>query len=541
MKLPSYALVLPVLLLCLGGLSERANSQTKTESKVAEATVSGKVTIKGKPAAGIVVGMRLARPDQFSATYKARTDQEGLYRITKVSSGSYFVAPVTPSFVIADPNNTQGQSVIITESENVEGINFDLVPGGVITGRVVDSEGQPLIEQPVTIMPGDERDQRLPNSMSSTTDDRGVYRIFGLPAGRYKVCVGDPRFNSGRRRQISAQTFYPDVTDVAKAGIVEVREGSETSKIDIKTGEVPQGYSVTGRVVEGESGNPVTGVYVQLNRIEVKDGRGGFGESLDVQADARGQFRVSNVRPGKYDLIVYPPDGSDIRMDGSVRFDVMDQDVSGLVIKTTKGATIAGIVVFEGGKNSPASPQIWVSVYSRNDSGGGSGKSAQVKPDGTFLVGGLPAGIVNFNVEGMNNRGFYLTRVERDGVAQTNGVQVQNSEHVRGVRLVMTYNNGSIRGSVRLENGTLPPTGRVMVQISKAGEQSPFPRVAEVDARGRFLIESLPSGNYELWAVAYAPEWKRRPLTSVKQIVIVTEGAASEVTVTLDLTPSPNQ
>jgi len=192
MKLPSHTWILPVLLLCVVSLSERANSQTKTESKVAEATVSGKVTIKGKPAAGIVVGMRLARPDQFSATYKAKTDQEGLYRITRVGSGNYLVAPVAPNLVIADSTgNPQGQSVIITESENVEGINFDLVPGGVITGRVVDSEGQPLIEQFVAILPADERSQRGPNAPGVATDDRGVYRIFGLPAGRYKVSVGD--------------------------------------------------------------------------------------------------------------------------------------------------------------------------------------------------------------------------------------------------------------------------------------------------------------------------------------------------------------
>jgi len=38
------------------------------------------------------------------------------------------------------------------------------------------------------------------------------------------------------------------------------------------------------------------------------------------------------------------------------------------------------------------------------------------------------------------------------------------------------------------------------------------------------------------------PEWQgRKPPTSVKQIVTVNEGPASEVVVTLDLTPPPNQ
>ena len=551
MKLPSRALILFALLLCVGIFSERANSQTKTESKVSEATVSGKVTIKGKPAVGVVVGMRLSRPDQFSSTYKARTDQEGVYHITKVASGNYFVAPVSPAFVIADSGNSpQGQSVVITESENVDGINFDLVPGGVITGKVIDSEGHPLVEERVFLMPADESEQRR-NFFNGgmTTDDRGVYRLFGVPAGRYKVSVGDPRFNTGNRRMASVQTFYPDVTDIAKAGIVDIKEGSETTKIDITIGEAPPGYSVAGRVVDGESGTPVAKVYIQLIRIEVVEGSNtrSSSEYIDTQSDAQGQFRLRNVRPGKYDLSITPPEESDVRVDAPVRFDLIDQDVSGLVIKTSRGATIAGTIVFEGSKDSSAQafPQMWLGVYTRSEgpnSGVGSSRGARVKPDGSFFAGGLSAGIVQFNVQAMDNRGFNLTRVERDGVPQPNGFQIQNGEHVSGVRLVMTLSNGTIRGVVRVENGTLPSTARIGIQINRAGEQTSLQRGAEVDARGHFLIEGLAAGSYELRAFAYAPEWQRqrvRPPMSVKQIVTVNEGAATDVTLTIDLTTPP--
>lgn len=548
MKLPSHAMAFSLLLLCAGSLSERAYSQTKTESKVAEATVSGKVTIKGKPAAGIVVGMRLSRPDQFSSTYKTKTDQEGVYRITKVTSGSYFVAPVAPAFVIAGSGSeSMGQSVIITESENIDGIDFELVPGGVITGKVVDSEGRPLIDERVSATPIDDRDQRRGFMGGMTTDDRGVYRFFGLPAGRYKVSVGDPRFGRSDRRRISVQTFYPDVTDEVKAGIVEIKEGSEANKIDITIGEVPQGYTVTGRVVDGESGTPVARTYLLLTRIEVIDNSTrGFGEYLDVQTDAQGQFRIPNVRPGKYDLNVSAPEESNIRADAPARFDLIDQDISGLVIKTTTGATVEGTIVFEGSKNNPGPVpgQFWLSVYTRNEgsSGVSSSRSARVKPDGSFFVGGLTAGLANFNVEIPNNKGFNLTRVERDSVTLTNGIPVQKGEHISGLRLVMTFSSGTIRGAVRIENGTLPPTAHISIQINKAGDQPPLPRGAEVDARGHFLIEGLPPGSYELRAFAYAPEWqRRRPPMSIKQIVTVNEGAATDVTLILDLTPPPNQ
>ncbi len=551
MKVSSHALVLPALLLSVVSLSPRANSQTKTESKTDYATVSGKVTIKGKPAAGIVVGMRVNRPDESSSTYKAKTDQEGVYRITRVASGSYFVAPVAPTFVIADSaSNPQGQSVIINESENVDGINFDLVSGGVITGKVTDSEGHPLIEERVTLMPADENNQRRQPFISGlSTDDRGMYRIFGVPAGRYKVSVGDPRFRGMNRRQVSAQTFYPDVTDAAKGGIVNVEEGSESTKIDITVGEAPQGYAVTGRVVDGDSGTPVANVFMQLTRIEIIDGSNtsGYPEYLDARSDGQGQFRLTNVRAGKYDVSISPPEDSDVRAEAPLRFDVIDQDVNGLVIKTTRGATIAGTIVFEGGKNNPPqTSQMWIMVYTRSDGtpGVSSGRSVRIKPDGTFFAGGLAAGIANLNVEIPNAKGFTLARIERDGVVQSSGIQIQNGEHVSGVRLVMTFSSGSIRGVVRLENGTLPPTARLLVQIMKAGDQTPFPRAAEVDARGHFLIDGLPAGSYEIRVMAYAPEWqqqRRRPPMSVKQIVTVNESGATDVTLILDLTPPSSQ
>ena len=548
MRLPSHALLFFLLLLCVGSLSERAYSQTKTESKVAEATVSGKVTIKGKPAPGIVVGMRLSRPDQFSSTYKAKTDQEGVYRIAKVASGSYFVAPVAPAFALAGSvNDLQGQTVIITESENVDGIDFDLVAGGVITGKVVDSEGRPMIEEQVTVNSADERDQRRGFLNGMATDDRGIYRIFGVPAGRYKVSVGDPRFGRGDRRRIPAQTYYPDVTDAAKAVIVEVKEGAETNKIDITIGEAPQAYSVSGRVVDGESGTPVARAFIQLTRIEIVDSNStrGYGEYINVQTDAQGQFRLTNVQPGKYDLSASAPEEANMRVEAAVRFDLIDQDVNGLVIKTTTGATAEGTIVFESSKNGPAPVpgQFWIMVYTRSDDSRiTSSRSVHLKPDGTFFAGGLAAGVVTFNVEIPSNNGFNLARVERNGVALPNGIPVQNGEHITGLRLVMTYSSGTIRGAVRVENGTLPSTARIMVQIVKAGDQTPLPRGAEVDARGHFLIEGLAPGSYELRALAYGPEWqRRRPPISVKQIVTVNEGAAAEVTLILDLTPPPNQ
>jgi hypothetical protein len=80
MRLHARFAIISALLLGCAGFCQLANSQTKPAKKN-EATISGKVTIKGKPAPGVVVGMRRSQSGQFNLTLKATTDREGNYRV----------------------------------------------------------------------------------------------------------------------------------------------------------------------------------------------------------------------------------------------------------------------------------------------------------------------------------------------------------------------------------------------------------------------------------------------------------------------------
>jgi hypothetical protein len=543
MRLPARHALISALVISWAGLCPQAISQTKSD----KGTVSGKVTIKGKPAAGIVVGMRLNRPQQNSQTYRATTSQDGTYRITNIAGGSYEVAPVVPAFIIADAAYPRGQTVIVTEAESTEGIDFDLLKGGVITGRIVDTGGNPLIDERVSLQPVTQPNQQnvyfpIPDVV---TDDRGIYRMYGIRPGRYKVFVGQGEGGGGYRgpgRGVPlVQTFYPDVTDANKASIVDVDEGGELTKIDISVGPAPQAYSVSGRIVESESGKPVPNVPIGINKVVVANGteQGGYGGAEGV-SDAQGEFRLLNVRPGKYQLGAYLSGETNVRLDRTVTFDVVDQDVTGLVIKTTKGATVSGMIVFEG--NKPPSMDavfrnLYITVYTRNenDPGTSSGRSTQVRADGTFQVGGVAPGLANLGVE--NGRGIYMVRVDRDGVPQPNGIQIQGTESISGISLVVTYNTGTIRGVIKYLNGTPPPGARVMAYVSKPGTTTIFGN-SESDARGHFLIQGLAAGDYQLNVQVYSQESNKRP-PSAKQMVTVTDGAATEVTITLDLAANP--
>src|SRR6185295_10397734 len=117
------------------------------------ASIAGRVTVKGKGVPGVLVGLRksemLSSFDRMSLS-RSITDQDGNYKITNVAAGSYEVTPSLPAYVTAD-NSARGRNVIVGEGENVESINFVLVRGGVITGRVTDADGRPVIQQQVNI------------------------------------------------------------------------------------------------------------------------------------------------------------------------------------------------------------------------------------------------------------------------------------------------------------------------------------------------------------------------------------------------------
>jgi len=123
-------------------------------------------------------------------------------------------------------------------------------------------------------------------------------------------------------------------------------------------------------------------------------------------------------------------------------------------------------------------------------------------------------------------------------VVQPNGLQVQTGEHLTGIRVVAAYASGSIRGVIRMENGTLPASGHLAVALSKPGDANWNNNGGgtAADARGHFLFEGLATGTYELTVSAYVPEWRQRPRTT-KQIVTVTDGAATDVMLIIDLTP----
>jgi len=543
---------LPAVLLTILSIptSLWAQAAPKQPTKASRGSISGRVTIKEKSAMGVVVSLRKSdNTNPFEVALRATTDQDGNYRIANVPPGSYEVMPSAPAFVPSDLKEQRNKTVLLAEDENIENINFALVRGGVITGKVTDADGRPVIQQQVNIF----RDQAveqgqlrqaIPNA-GGQTDDRGIYRMFGLMPGRYRVAVGrsDDLLNQsfgGAQRSIYQQVFYPGVTDQAKATVIEVGEGTEAANIDMALGRALQTFTASGRVVD-DKGSPVPNIRLGLQRNAGQ--RFEFVNTFP-STNSHGDFVVEGLIPSKYGIFLLPNQSGGMRLE-TVTFDVIDQDISGLTLKVVPGASVSGVVVVEGDNKAAIAkfPELQLRGYVTNPTGsGGLGSSATspIAPDGSFLVQGLPGGALYFNVNGLSSpystKGFLILRLERDGVPVQRGIEIKDGEQLTGVRVVLGYGTGKLRGVVNLENGVLPNGARFYVRIHKLNQLLSM-RPPEVDARGHFLIEDLPAGVYEIQAGVTGVTPVPR---TVKREFSVQDGVTTDITITIEQSQTPN-
>lgn len=518
-----------------------AESSAKQQpAKTARGSVSGRVTIKEKPAPGVVVGLRKGAVESaYDPFARSVTDAEGIYRITNIPAGSYVVTIAAPAYV---PTNSEDRkSVVVGEDENVEGINFALVRGGVITGKVTDADGRALIQHQIEIYNLTALERRTPQqapfpAMTGQTDDRGIYRVFGIAPGRYKVAAG--RGNEGYAafsptQHNYKQVFHPDASDPAKATVIEVGEGSEAKDIDITLGRAVQTFSASGRVINTETNAPVPNLRFSLQRV-----LGQRVEFLNIVANSngRGEFVVEGLIPGKYSTVLFQSEGSELRAEPTM-FDVIDQDVSGVTVKLSRGASVSGIVVIESENKSAQRrlTEMLVRGYVPVTPGYGNAVSSPIAPDGSFRLAGLANGVVNISLSGTVGpyppKGFSIVRIERDGMPAPR-MELKEAEQVTGVKIIVGYGNATLRGVVKIENGPLPTGARVFLRLTKPGETASYMRPPIIDERGNFLMEGIPPGQYEITATVLGGEMKRpKP---VKQEVSLTDGVVTDVRITID-------
>ncbi len=553
-------LIVPILTLA----ATKLNAQIPEAKAKPTGSVSGRVTIGEKPAPGILIAV--SGLNSSTPLSQTTSDNDGNYRISGLAAGQINVIPIAPVYVV--PSSAmfgQGRIVNLSSNESVEGIDFKLTRGGVITGRITDADGRPAVEERIGLVPVDETGAAVRGSvfraatfMMYQTDDRGIYRLYGLPAGHYKISVGDDGRNLAQRGSGYFQrVYYPDASEINKAGIVDVSEGGETKNIDIKLGRRSSTYSVSGRIIEAETGKPLPGVFFSFGIVQQNQNQSYVGGTSGpgTPTNSLGEFRLEGLAAGRYVLTISPqnfnPNAAPTPKFYSepVPFEVVDSDLTNLEMKAQRGLTISGVLVPEGitDKNvlakmsrvlvdanvepAPESIRIYLG-----------GISSRVSPDGSFVLEGLQPGKVSFNLgfSGADSPNFRISRIEREGGLQGRMIALAPGQNISGLKIFLAYGTGVVRGQLTVEGGTLSTEAVIFVSLTRQGEQAQLSGFSgQVDSRGRFLIKGVAPGTYDvaLQIISLGSQQLPRGFQRMqRQTVTVVDGADAEVNFTIDLT-----
>jgi hypothetical protein len=279
-----------------------------------------------------------------------RVDSEGRFAFEDLPPAAYLVIATAPGYI--DRSTSLGDPSQWPRHLIGSNVRVTMIKGGVITGIVTDARGEPVTGVPVrAITMGGGNLSSLSSFLggggNSETDDRGIYRIYGVLPGQYMVQAGGKgsvgQF-SPTGFDIDVPTYYPSSTrDTAVP--VSVRGGDETTGIDIKY-RGADGHTISGVVLGDLPANAATGAVT----IFLTNTGSTLPLSLEIAAatEARRPFSFNGVGDGEYDVFAgYFTGPAENGLVGTKRVTVRGGDVSGLELRLVALASITGTITLD--------------------------------------------------------------------------------------------------------------------------------------------------------------------------------------------------
>ena len=484
-----------------------------------QSTITGRVLFadNGRPVRRATV--HLLTNLNHPAVRTTPANNRGEFRFSEVAAGSYFVVAEAPglihpmsSFAVTEfglttTNIDAEQTRVTVDGKNTTRCEVRAIRAGTIKGTMSYVDKEPVVNARVvlfrrkggTVMPF--------FSAAVMTNDRGMYRIDGLPEGDYFVSLlaGRKSANTVDPRGMSGvpMAYYPGVRSIIEAKPIQVAAGTEVTGINLTVPDEDL-RQISGVVKWRSSGEVVAGAAVTLRRKDEPSVEASIPRVLQaitppeadnddflmrdmsllvmmfpptLDADRDGEFVFEDLPPGAYILGAYatlkakkparteepplditepPPEmmwGDPRIVKREIEITINDEDRKDVTLELTEGGRILGSVVSADG--SPA-PKISLLLDQANGFDSFLNLPRRTNQDGTFLIEAVPAGEVWLDAE-LRGDDLYLKSIMlgsqdlmREPLRMTEGGEVAN------VRVTLGKGLATLSGRVRSkEDGAL--------------------------------------------------------------------------------------
>jgi hypothetical protein len=479
-------------------------------------------SVTGTPISGANVAVQQERD-----TLLGRTDAGGAFAGRTHFAGSYLLTVTRKGFRMTTASGIMGKMIEVKEGAETH-LTVEMLPLGVIAGRVLDQYGDPVRHAIVSTQnkPGAPRQDQGYGRWAATTDDRGEYRIAEVEPGTHYLAIEyssteAERGSAGRSRYRWPKTeglvLYPNTTDMNQALQVEVVAGRTTRLNDVNL-KIQPALTISGKikpppVESSQSLSLQRTVSLALSTSPLI--QGGVSE-------ADGSFKI-DVLPGTYVLTA-----SDDKTGGTskaISLEVRDQNITGLELELRSGFDISGRFTIDGRERIDLA-KLELSFGGLPVKIDGNGTFETKLPGGkaTYMLHGLPE---DWYLEDMRVGGKTLTGRYFELEPGTTNVLITLSP--RGARVEISL-EGAVSGLNAAYVTLLPETGEVPDVESILH--------AEADVSGKFVVRGVPPGSYRVftldasnWALIFRPDALLEKYRSSAPLIKIAPGEAKTIVV----------
>jgi protocatechuate 3,4-dioxygenase beta subunit len=475
-----------------------------------------------------------------NATPGAITDATGRFVIENIDPGGYNVSADRNGFVRfqygARGTGRPGTPLTLSPGQRTRDLVFRLVPQGVVTGKIVDEDGEPVESAQIRALRyAFVRGKRQMTSPGfASTDDQGEYRVFGLEPGKYYLSatyhphngmgIAQDQKPAAEANEGYAPTYYPGTNDPTAANAFQVSAGAVLSGVDI-TLRKTRTVQIRGHVV-----NPMGEGLPQFVIVKLMPKEGGFLNASTMGTVQRkdGAFQIRDVVPGSYFLTAQWQGESSRRMLRQP-IEVGNSNLDNVSLVLTPALSLKGQVRVDGtAEVNLASISISLSAQTPMPM---AGAYARATDDGTFTLDSVNADSYSILVRGLPP-GFYVKSIRMgDMDALESGLDLTRSGP--GVLdILVNPNGGEVDGAVMDPQAQFASGATVVLvpDVKRRDRSELFLRTA-TDSSGHFSLKGISPGEYKLFAWedvengAYQDPEFLQPFENQGETVTIREGS----------------